>query len=411
MKLDDFFPLMHAAVDGDAGGAPGGGAPAGADTMGGGEDKVEDLDIRATLDGAAELEEKGEDSPDLSKAARTLAAARKREGRPAPKVEQKPEDKAKGDAAAQRAAELAAMDPAARAAAEAEDKKKAEEAAAQSAVEAPSAWSAADREMFAKQSPEAKQWLLRRHKEMEDGFQKRMQEISPTRRLNEELDEVFKPHEEVMRQAGMTRAQAIRELVGWKERLDKNPLEALKYLAHISGVDLKQAIEGAAAADPAGESPTVVELRKQVQELTGQIQRVTGTQNDQQMKAQLSQVQAFAEEKDAQGQPLRPHFDEVAKDVAAMIRIAKSNGETVTLQDAYDRAVHANPSTRAKLLAANEAERRRKDEEERKAKAEAARKASATNIEGQGAASTLAAQTGSIREDLESAFSAVGDRV
>lgn len=407
LLLTPLFP--HFIVDGEGG--PGADAGGGA----GGDDQPQELGLRDTLTAAVELDEKGEDAPDLSAAARTLASARKGQTKPAPKVDDSAQnaDKAAADAKAKRDAELAALPEEERKKALADDEKKASDAkkAADEAagLQAPAHWDAAAREMFAKQPPEVKKWLLDRHKAMEADYTKKTQDLSGTRKFTEELDEIFKPYEEEMRFSGVTRAQAIRELVGMHARLKANPVEGLKYLAEVSGVDIKT-LASTPSADPAAESPLVKELRKQVETLTGNLKQVTGAQNDQQLNAHLTQVQQFAEEKDAQGNKLRPYFDEVTKDVAALIRAARANGETLTLQDAYDRAVYANPTTRAKVLAAQDAERRAKEEAERKAKADAAKRAG-FDVSGAGAATTVAATTGSVRDDLEAAMADWGGRV
>lgn len=416
------FPMDEAADAGGAG-AGGGGAGAGADA---GADKGGDkgLTLRDELEASMEISEKGEDSADLSTAARTLAAARKGKA-PIDKVDEKAlaesarvaaENKKKAEAEkaaaeekAKREAELAKLPPEERAKREAEEKRKAEEVAAAAKLEAPAHWPAAARELFAKQSPEVRTFLLDRHKAMEADYTKKMQELGPTRRLSETLDELFKPHDEYLRQAGMTREQAIRELVGWKERLDKDAAGALRYLAQISGVDLKKLVEGGGAAAPLSQD----DVQKAVDSrLAEERKREASERAQREQEARLAEVTKFAEEVDAQGNRLRPHFDEVAREVGAIIHASKQDGRpTVTLQEAYDRAVFANPTTREKVLAAKDAERRRKEDEDRKQKAEAARKASAADVSGQGAAAVAAASKGSVREDLEAAFAEYGDRV
>lgn len=379
------------------------------------------LSLRDDLEARLELDEKGPESSELSDAARRLAGARKSAAEkskgkaPIDKVDEatlsESERVGKENAAkAKREAELAKLPEAERAKAIEEDKRKADEAAAASKLEAPAHWPAQVREMFAKQPPEVKSWILERHKAMEADYTKKMQELAPTKKFGEELDEIFRPHDSMIRQAGMTRTQAIRELVGWKERLDTNPGEAIKYLASVSGVDLKKLVEGGAAADPAGESPTVKALRDQVTQLTGQIKNLSGAQTEQQMNARLNEVTQFAEEKDDQGQLKRPHFDEVAQDVAFRIRAAKAEGKTLTLQEAYDSAVWANPTTRDKVLSARDAQRRAKEEAERKAKADAAKKAG-FDVKGEGAATMVAATTTTLRESLEKAWDAQEGRV
>ncbi len=409
-------------VDGDAGGD--GADPAGAAASGGadndkGGDKAE-LSIGEELAANMEIGEKGEDSNELSAAAKRLASARKPKA-PIDKIDdetlKESERVAKAnEAKAKREAELAKMPEADRAKAIEEDKKKEQterEAAEAAKLEAPVNWPAADREMFAKQTPEAKKFLLNRHKAMETDYMKKTQEIAPHRAFLGTMDELFKPYEQEMRESGVTREQAVRELVGMHARLKRDPVEGLKYIAEISGIDIKT-LATASSADPAADSPVVRELKQQLATMSNELKGLKGASSEQATNAHLQTVTQFAEEKDAQGQLLRPYFDDVALDVAAQIRIAKSKNppETLTLQDAYDRAVHANPTTRAKVLQAADAKRKAAEEADRKKRADAAKLAAGGNISGEGSASSVSLKSdGTVRGDLEAAFADVGDRV
>lgn len=422
--------LFAPADDGTGSGATGGGGGAPGDTKSD-AGKPSELGLRDTLDAELELQEKS-DKPEneLSEAARRLRAARKGSA-PIDKLDDKTiaeservakenAEKAKAaDAKRKRDAELAAMSEDQRKAALADDEKKAaeakaaaEKAAADAAgLVAPAHWPADVRTMFEKQPPEVRKFLLERHKAMEADYTKKMQELSPMRRLNDTLDEVFKPYDEEMRQLGVTREQAIRELVGIHARLKKDPVAGLKYIAEISGVDIKT-LATTPASDLGEESPIVKALRSEVSGLKDQVSKLTGTQSAAADEARLREVSQFADEKDDKGQPKRPYFDEVAKDITRLLNGAKAAGEKMTLQEAYDSAVFANPTVRAKLLAAQDAERKAKEEKERAEKAEAARRAASGDVTGAGSAAAVHKATdGSVREELEAAFAAHGDRV
>lgn len=400
----------HYVVDGDGGGGT-------ADDGKGGGDKGE-LSLHDEIAGAIELDEKGPDAKpdDLSAAARKLASARSKA--PIDKIDDKTiseservgrENAAKEEAKKKRDAELAAMSEDDRKKAIAEDERKAAEAAEAASMEAPAHWPAAVREMFAKQTPEAKKFLLDRHKAMEADYTKKTQEIAGTKRLHDTIEEGFKPYDNEMRQLGISREQALRELFGWHAQWKADPAAYLLRVAEISKVDLKTLVEGGAGGE---ESPAVKALRKEVQDLRDWKTKFTGQQDQQQQQATMQQVEQFADEKDSQGKPLRPYFDEVAQDVAALIRAERSQGRTLTLQEAYDRACYARPETRTKVLAADEAKRKAKDDADRKARAEAARKAADGSVQGEGSATSVAEKSdGSVRGDLEAAFADTGARV
>ena len=70
-----------------------------------------------------------------------------------------------------------------------------------------------------------------------------------------------------------------------------------------------------------------------------------------QHESRMSQVEHFANEKDSSGNPLRPLFEEVASEIAGLITASHQEGKKMTLQEAYDFVVWANPETRAKVQA------------------------------------------------------------
>ena len=322
----------------------------------------------------------------LTEAARTLSAARKKPAEGT--VEVSP-------------AEAKVVDPLKPA------EVKPDAAKIEEAIEAPSHWPQADRDMFAKQTPEGKTWLLARHKAMEADYTKKTQDAGSARRYKDQLDEVFAPYREAMARDGIDDVTAIKQLVAAHDYLQKDPINGINWLAQRYGIDLKQATEGVSGD---AQNPELVSMKNRFAQLENKLNSTLSAQQNEQQKATLTQVEQFAVEKDAQGNALRPHFDEVAKDIAVLIGVSRQQGDQLSLQDAYDRAIYANPQVRAKVLAVLETERKAKDEDERKRKADAAKRAG-FEVRGQGAAVSLAAQTNSVREDLEAAFAEHGARV
>lgn len=345
------------------------------------QETTQETSLRDEIAGAIDQSEKASTAgTDVSEAARTLAAQRK----------------------AGESTETTTADKTA-----ASGEKKTTETT--ETVEAPQHWPATDREMFAKQSPEAQKWILGRHKAMEADYTRRTQEIAPIRRLKEGIDEVFAPFRDAMARDGIDEVSAIKQLVAAHNYLQQKPAEAIGWLAEKYGIDLKQVVEGAGASGTEGQpDPRLLKLDSKVAEVDKKVTSVLTAHEQREHQARLNEVTQFADAKDAQGKPLRPYFDEVATDIRDLI---VASGGKLALQDAYDRAIYANPQTRAKVLAAQDAERRAKEEAERKAKADAAKKASAGNVSGQGAATSVVAKTDSLRADLVSAFEASEGRV
>src|SRR5579864_9218930 len=108
------------------------------------------------------------------------------------KATEKADDKAK-----------AKEEPKAEAKPDGDDKAKTTEAKTDS-KEPPARWSASDKAMFKLQSPEAQEFLLRRHASMESEFTKRNQEIVDLRKDFEPVQKLFAPYVDVLKQKGLT---------------------------------------------------------------------------------------------------------------------------------------------------------------------------------------------------------------
>ena len=346
-----------------------------------------DQGLRASLEKAFDDAEKDSDTSSVSEAGKTLAAARKTE---------KPDEKQDTSTTGEDGAQAKQAEDATQVAQE-DDK------AAEGQTEAPQHWPAQDREMFGKQPKEVQGWLLNRHKAMEADYTRKTQEIAPMRRMKEGLDEIFAPFKEKMALDGVDEIGAIKQLVAAHSYLQRDPGNAIQWLAQQYGIDLKTVGTGTEEGQP-GKLPPEVDQRfaKLEQAINGSLEQ----QKKEAFQSNLTKVEQFAGEKDSQGKPLHPYFDDVAEDVAKLLKA----GYASDLQDAYDRATYANPQVRAKVLAASEAERRVKDEAERKKKAAEAKQAG-FDVKGEGSAGAVQADSQSLRSTLERAWDAQEGRV
>lgn len=94
--------------------------------------------------------------------------------------------------------------------------------------------------------------------------------------------------------------------------------------------------------------------------------------------------------------PANPHFEEVSNDMVTLLQ----GGVCKTLPEAYEKAVWANPVTRAKEIARQQAEATRKAQETEAAKVAAARKATAANVRTSAKSGSATAPLGSIDDTL-----------
>lgn len=87
---------------------------------------------------------------------------------------------------------------------------------------------------------------------------------------------------------------------------------------------------------PAQQDPAFLALRKELDDLKGTITSAQTAEQTRQQEVIAKEVDAFAAD------PAHPHFDELANDIHKLF----GAGLATSLQEAYDKALYANPTTR-----------------------------------------------------------------
>jgi hypothetical protein len=258
-------------------------------------------------------------------------------------------------------------------------------------------WPSTVKERFGKADRDWQQFMLERESQYSKGINEITGKYTPVQKNWERLQEIIGPHRQTFQMMGMDDFGAVQYLTNLHAAIQSNPQQGLQWLAQRFGVDLNQLTQSGQAQG----SPEVQALQQQVHMMRQQLQKFGSQYSNNQIQTLEAQISDWSQAKDEKGQPRYPMLDDVLDDMLVLINGKKARGEAVTvqaLQDIYDRAVHSNPVTRAKLgesAARNAAE-------ERKRKADEARRAG-FDVKGQGGAK-LAPKHDSIRQDLESAW-------
>lgn len=248
-------------------------------------------------------------------------------------------------------------------------------------VDAPATWSKPDQEMFKKLPAEAREFIQRRHSQMEADYTRKNQEIAPLRQQVTQWDAYLK-------QIGAKPEQAWDALMRTEYTLrmgtSEQRVDAIQRLMKQYKVELPIAQKAAAEAEPElPVHPAVKALQQQVEQLNGtltqaQQRELERAQQEQQSRAATlsAEIEAFREAKTEAGESAHPYFDEVQDHMARLVLAARQAGDPIPpLQELYDAAVWANPSTRQQLLADQRKAEERKRDAERQKKARAAQKA------------------------------------
>lgn len=211
-------------------------------------------------------------------------------------------------------------------------------------LEAPKHWAEADKALFAKAPREIQDRWIARETEQQKGLDEKFQSIAQIKREREQLDELFKPLARDLELNGVTQTQFVSRLVGAHKYLVAEPDKAIRWLAEQYGVDLSKLNE------QAQQNPQDNQLMKAVHGLETRVNGFVTAQQQQEHQANLGKVESFADAKDEKGQPLHPHFDEVAQDVLILMKAGEKD-----LNVAYSKAVRMNDGVWTKVQAEKQA--------------------------------------------------------
>lgn len=226
---------------------------------------------------------------------------------------------------------------------------------AKPAIEAPISWSAEQKAKWATLPPDTREYIAQRDKESHEAITRAGQQI----KAYEPIGKVIEQFSHVFQKNGLQPHDGIARMMAVNEMLEANPETAIREIARAYGVNLS----GDAEQNATPESQRIAELEarlaKQETHLTARMRQEQEAQN-----ATLArEIADFAKDK--------PHFESVRKVMAGLM----SSGAAETMQDAYDKAIYADPTIRQSLQvdAQKAAEEKRKaDEAERVKKAKAA---------------------------------------
>lgn len=247
-------------------------------------------------------------------------------------------------------------------------------------------------EAFAKAAPEVQQAFIRRSEEMHRGIE----QFRSKAQFGDAMERVISPFMPLIQQAGVTPDVAVNHLLRAEYALrtgsQEQKVQMLTQLARDYGIDLGQANEYAANQPP--EDPRLSALQQQVQQMQAFVAQQNQAREWQERESLNSEITRFASD------PSHVHFEEVRNEMAGLLQA----GLAPDLKTAYDMAIYANPTIRARVLAEQQA----KVEEQRKAEAIArardAKKAAAVNVPRKGtlpAAKPIGSMDDTIRQTAE----------
>ena len=267
------------------------------------------------------------------------------------------------------------------------------------AIPAPHSWSADAKAKWAQLPPDVQQIVARREVEAHTAIS----ELGAKAKAYDSVHEVIAPHMDRIRQANEHPATYVRNLFAADQMLERDAVGFIKYIAQQKGIDLASLSDPFAQQDPQTSQwearnhalqAEIVALKQQLDQIGHKVIGREQAEQQSQLNHYVKMINDFAATK--------ADWSEIgAQTMAFSIRQVQADNPDLPPQDviqqAYDRARWANPATRQKLLAEQQAEAEAKRLDAAKKAASQARRAGAINVNG----STMpAAARASLDDDL-----------
>ena len=193
---------------------------------------------------------------------------------------------------------------------------------------------------------------------------KTMNESAKAREALAHVQQVIGPYSQNITASGRNALDVIGELFQADNVLRHGTLQdkanLVAEIVKSFGVDIV-ALDAALAGQPVQADPTAQLAEKLRREMQAQLQPVLGYFNQvqgarQQAVQQLnSQASSEVEQFATDGQ--HEFFDDVREDMADIIDLAQARGKSITLQEAYERAINMHPQVSEIIAKRAEAER------------------------------------------------------
>lgn len=254
----------------------------------------------------------------------------------------------------------------------------------------PASWAKDKHEVWAKLSPDAQDYIEARESQMREG----VKSVAQAAEYGKNLAQVIAPYRGLLQSQGVDDVKAVQYLLNAHHILtnaspEQKTQQALKMLQSY-GVDISSfSQEGQAQRQV---DPMVRQLQHELNQIKGHLTQGQQAAAEARSRQVENEVSSFASDES------HPHFDECADEIVAHINAGLS------LQDAYDRAVWANPVTRAKEIARQKSEDEAKFKAKAKDKGQAARNIRKTNLNGRDTLKTPTAKTGTIDDVMRATY-------
>ena len=232
-------------------------------------------------------------------------------------------------------------------------------------------WKEIDTKFGPEQGKLLKEELRKRENDFRSGLSAKDAEVSAIKAFHADLSPVLQPALAQWQQQGVTPQAALTHLVNLQQNFQRDPAGTIKWLAQAAKLDLAALAGGAqqGGATPDPQAPLLQELNG----LRNELHQLKNGWASQTQAVATAEIQSVIDEKGADGNPVRPHFNDVFEDIKAEMQLLRAQhpewSARQTAAAAYDTAIWRNPETRQKMIDGTEAQRRAADDAQQRARA------------------------------------------
>lgn len=258
----------------------------------------------------------------------------------------------------------------------------------------PPSWAADAKATWATLSPAVQQAVLKREQEASNGIRQWSERAKV-------LDETITPLRALASQKGMDEREGLNRLISAQNALDRDPVNAIKWLAQSYGLDIRAIADGSAPSQQPSPQQFIQPIEQRLMTLEQRIQMQQEAEQAQRLTSLQSEVDKFAADK--------PHFAAVENEMMAAIPAIKQMNPGLSPQQILDKAYRMAVAANDDVSALVRADETAKADAERKTAAQTkVSQARAASVSIRGApvntAGAAAASKGTVRDDLMAAF-------
>lgn len=263
---------------------------------------------------------------------------------------------------------------------------------------APKSWPKEAHEYWGKLDPKVQELVEKR----ETDFHAGLEQYKGDAGFAKQIRDVIAPYQALITSSGVTPDAAIKGLLNAHYQLSSaDEGQRTAFMANmLKGYRIDPVKLSAALGDTVLQDPALKPLQDQISKLTAEMSAGQKAQLDAATSQINKEVEAFASD------PAHIYFNEVQVDMAHLIR-----GSNLTMKEAYERAVRANPTTWAKEEVRLRTEIETKVRKEADEAAAKARKARGTQVSGGTTERAPTELLGTMEDTMRSTLAEINSRI